>query len=81
MSRRRGFSMSGSVITFDPALDPWLTPRQASALLGFAPKTLANWRSAKIGPAFSSIGGSIRYGYSALVAFQDASPIEGSVAL
>lgn len=69
--------MSGSVITFDPALDPWLTPAEAAAFLGFTPKTLANWRSAKAGPAYNCVGNRIRYRFSALTAFQDAAPVEG----
>lgn len=69
--------MSGQVISFDPALDPWLTPKEAAAFLGFTPKTLANWRSARIGPAYSVIGARVRYRYSALVAFQDAAPCQG----
>lgn len=71
--------MSNKVISFDPALDPWLTPAQAAAFLGFASKTLANWRSAKTGPAYSVIGRCVRYRYSALVAFQDSAPVEGGV--
>lgn len=69
--------MAGSVITFDPALDPWLTAQEAAAFLGFHPKTLANWRSAGIGPEYSVFGRRIRYRYSTLVAFQDAAPRKG----
>lgn len=69
--------MSDSNIRFDPALDPWFTPKEAAAFLGFSPKTLANWRSAKVGPAYSLVGSRVRYRYSALVAFQDAAPVEG----
>lgn len=69
--------MSSTTISFDPALDPWLTPQEAAAFLGFSIKTLANWRSAGTGPAYQSVNGRVRYRYSALVAFQDATPSVG----
>lgn len=37
------------------------TEREAGEYLGKPPKTLANWRSARIGPPYYKVGGSIRY--------------------
>lgn len=41
--------------------DRALTAKEASRLLGFAPKTLANWRTAGGGPPYVAVGRSIRY--------------------
>lgn len=47
------------------AEDDWLTAREVGALAGFSVKTLANWRSQKIGPRYIKLspgrGGRIRY--------------------
>jgi predicted DNA-binding transcriptional regulator AlpA len=39
----------------------WLDAREAAEHMGFAPKTLANWRAAEQGPRFRRVGRAIRY--------------------
>ncbi|QDB99738.1 helix-turn-helix domain-containing protein [Mesorhizobium sp. 8] len=47
--------------------EPLLTTKQAAALLGYAPQTLANMRAAGRGPAFIKLGnGATRYKPSAI---------------
>jgi predicted DNA-binding transcriptional regulator AlpA len=41
--------------------DRALTPKEAARMTGFAPKTLANWRTAGGGPPYIAVGRSIRY--------------------
>lgn len=41
--------------------DRALTAKDAAHLTGFAPKTLANWRTTGGGPPFVTVGRSIRY--------------------
>lgn len=41
--------------------DQYFTPADLASRLGIAPQTLANWRSQGKGPAFTRIGGRIRY--------------------
>ncbi|MFJ4672994.1 helix-turn-helix transcriptional regulator [Kitasatospora purpeofusca] len=45
--------------------DVLLTPREASPIVRVTPKTLANWRSRGIGPAYTKLsegrGGRVRY--------------------
>jgi len=41
--------------------DGWITPAEAAALLRLSPKTLANWRSQKIGPVHHKVGRVVRY--------------------
>ena len=48
---------------------PYLTTREAAALLGFAPITLVTWRHASKGPHFIRVGRMIRYRRSDLDAF------------
>lgn len=38
-----------------------LTPEEVSELIGISTGTLANWRSADIGPAFARVGKHVRY--------------------
>lgn len=41
----------------------WMTPKQVSEYTEYSEKTLANWRSKRIGPAYSKPPGStsVRY--------------------
>lgn len=52
-------------ITSEPAAEPvegrLLTPQDVSELLGIPTKTLANWRSERIGPLPLRIGAHVRY--------------------
>lgn len=41
--------------------DEWLTPEERAKEWKVSVKTLANWRSARIGPPYSKINGSVRY--------------------
>ena len=45
--------------------DDWLTPPETADLLNVAVQTLANWRAAGLGPAFSKLSdgraGRVRY--------------------
>ncbi|NQW89643.1 helix-turn-helix domain-containing protein [Curtobacterium sp. VKM Ac-2861] len=43
-----------------------------AALLGVSPKTLANWRSAGIGPSYFKVGGRVRYDQAVILAWLDA---------
>ncbi|WP_280333116.1 helix-turn-helix transcriptional regulator [Nocardia wallacei] len=50
----------------------WLTRRQVADMLGFEPKTLANWASEGKGPRFVRVGGGqCRYRLADVVAWQD----------
>jgi excisionase family DNA binding protein len=44
-----------------PAHDELLTGDELAAYLGRPAKTLANWRSARTGPAYIKVGGTVRY--------------------
>lgn len=46
-----------------------MTTEQAAAWLGFATRTLVNWRRYKSGPVFVRVGGKIRYLEADLVAW------------
>lgn len=50
----------------------WLDTKAAAKHTGFAPKTLINWRSAGIGPAFRRVGRAIRYDAAELDRYIDA---------
>ena len=39
----------------------WLDTPEAAERMRLAPKTLANWRALRIGPAFKRVGRVIRY--------------------
>ena len=51
----------------------WLSPKQASPIIGFAEQTLANWRSLRIGPPYEKVGegkaARVRYARSELLAW------------
>lgn len=49
----------------------WLGAVEAAEHMGFASKTLANWRAQGIGPAFRKIGRAIRYDVEELDRFID----------
>lgn len=58
--------MSASLMPELPEVeDDWLAPREASALIRAAEKTLANWRALNIGPPYSKLSegksGRVRY--------------------
>lgn len=57
--------MPTSLISERPSEHDWLTAREAGKLARVAEKTLANWRSLGIGPAYVKLspgrGGRIRY--------------------
>ncbi len=46
-----------------------ITAREAGAYLGKPAKTLANWRSQRIGPVYYKVHGSIRYSTDDLDAY------------
>jgi predicted DNA-binding transcriptional regulator AlpA len=56
--------------------DPLLTPEEAAQQLGRDKKTLANWRTRKIGPSFFRFGGRIHYRNSDIAAWIEASKQE-----
>ena len=45
---------------------------EVAALLGVSQKTLANWRSAGLGPSYFKIGGRVRYDRAVILAYLDA---------
>ena len=50
--------------------DPHLSREQAAAFLGVAAATLAEWASKSRGPSYLTIGASVQYPLSALVAWR-----------
>ena len=54
----------------------YLDEKEAAHLLGLRPQTLANWRSLRRGPAYSRLGGSIRYRFEDLLRFAEAGRIQ-----
>jgi excisionase family DNA binding protein len=46
-----------------------LTPDEAAQKLQVHRNTLANWRSKGVGPAFTRVGGAIRYPEEAITAY------------
>ncbi|MBA8988889.1 MULTISPECIES: helix-turn-helix transcriptional regulator [Curtobacterium] len=46
-----------------------------AALLGVSPKTLANWRSAGVGPSYFKIGGRVRYDRAVILTWLDAARV------
>jgi predicted DNA-binding transcriptional regulator AlpA len=63
-------SGQAGALDFTDYPDELLTENQASEILGLAPQTLSNWRSAGKGPRFVRIGTrTIRYPKSALEEF------------
>lgn len=46
-----------------------------AALLGVSPKTLANWRTAGVGPSFFEVGGRVRYDRALILTWLDAARV------
>jgi predicted DNA-binding transcriptional regulator AlpA len=58
------------LLTYTKENDPVLRAKQAAEYLGLKPRTLANWRSLRTGPAFVKIGNhAVGYRKSALEEF------------
>lgn len=55
----------------------WLTSREASAFLGLADQTLANWRYLGKGPRFYRVGQLVKYDERDLDAWLEAGVVEG----
>lgn len=54
--------------TAEPAPLDLMTPEQLAAELQIGVKTLANWRSARVGPPYTKVGGCVRYSRAAVLA-------------
>jgi hypothetical protein len=61
-----------------PARPEFLSAAEAASYLRLDQGTLANWRSAGRGPAYSRIGGRVLYEVADLVAFVSASRVEAA---
>jgi excisionase family DNA binding protein len=49
-----------------------LTPDEVAQKLQVHPNTLANWRSKGVGPAYTRVGGAVRYSEEAVLAYVSA---------
>jgi len=61
MAHHRTDSMTAERNTGDASIHKLLTPEDVSDLLGIPVKTLANWRSERVGPLPLRIGCHVRY--------------------
>lgn len=52
-----------------------LRPEQFAERVGVSARTLANWRSAGIGPTYVKIGASVRYRLSDIEAYEVANTV------
>lgn len=55
---------------------PYLTTKEAAALLRVHPGTLSNWRGENRGPSYLSMGGRILYSHAALEAWVEGFLVE-----
>ncbi|WP_245677673.1 helix-turn-helix transcriptional regulator [Nocardia acidivorans] len=56
-----------------PRTNEWLSRKEVSEVLGFSPKTLANWALENKGPRFARIGGGqCRYRLSDVTEWQNS---------
>jgi len=63
-------------MTFSPD-DPMYKPEEAAVYVGgIQPQTMAVWRSKRKGPAFTRVGGCIRYRKSALDRWLDSQTVD-----
>ena len=72
MTTRKSTTRKSTTRKAAPAQDCLRTPAEVAERFVVAEKTLANWRSAGVGPAYARIGGRVRYREADLQAWVDA---------
>ncbi|MBM3205925.1 helix-turn-helix domain-containing protein [Candidatus Shapirobacteria bacterium] len=55
----------------------WLTDKQVAGILEMHVQSLRNWRAQGVGPSYSKIGRSVRYGQTDLYEFIERRKVKG----
>ncbi len=75
-STRRPLIPEGGLSTVDTTRPVYLSTDEAAVFVGLNARTLANYRSSRVGPPYRKVGSRVLYRLDDLIAFVEAGLVE-----